>query len=126
MNNYKVTIKETSRGLTPRERVKIKDTSEAIKLDEATKSGEVIITPDFYAILNIHNEKANPQDYENYLIVDKSGTRYITGSPSFWDAFTEIADELTEIGDTEDFQIKVYKMDSKNYKGKQFLTCSLV
>jgi hypothetical protein len=30
------------------------------------------------------------------------------------------------MGDEEQFSIEVYKKDSKNYKGKQFLTCSIV
>lgn len=124
MEGYKVTIKNCSRELTARERVMVKDTSNAIKLDEAANAvGGVDIPVMFYAVLNIHNEKSDDKDYENYLIIDKNGNKFVTGSPSFWSAFMDIADEMEGEGD---FTVNVYKLDSKNYKGKQFLTCSIV
>lgn len=124
MEGYKVTIKHCSRELTARERVMVKDTSNAIKLDEAANAdGGVDIPVLFYAVLNIHNEKSDDKDYENYLIIDKNGNKFVTGSPSFWSAFMDIADEMEGEGD---FTVNVYKLDSKNYKGKQFLTCSIV
>lgn len=124
MNGYSVKIIETSRELTAKERIKLKDTTNAIKLDEATQSGEpIIIYPNMYAILAIHNEKSDNVDYENYVIVDKSGDKYVTGSQSFWTSFIEIAEEMN--GESEEWGIKVYRMPSKNYKGKEFLTCSI-
>ena len=125
MEGYKVSIKEVSRDLTARERIMFKDTSNAVKLDEAIKeNGSLIITVADWAVLNIHNEKADDKDYENYIIRANDGTKYVTGSPSFWSAFSEIADEMR--GEDEEWAIEIYKMDSKNYKGKQFLTCSIV
>ena len=124
MEGYKVTIKECSRELTARERIMVKDTSNAVKLDEAANViGGVDIPVMFYAVLNIHNEKAEDKDYENYIIISTDGVKYVTGSPSFWTAFKDIADEMAEEGD---FTVNCYKLDSKNYKGKQFLTCSIV
>nr|DAV56661.1 MAG TPA: hypothetical protein [Caudoviricetes sp.] len=38
---------------------------------------------------------------------------------------TEIVDEMSAAGET-DYELEVYRMDSKNYKGKQFITCSIV
>ena len=124
MEGYKVTIKEVSKELTARERIMLKDTSNAVKLDEATKEAPLVITPAAYAILSIHNEKSDNVDYENYLIMDTDGHKYVTGSPSFWTSFKEIWDEMES--ENEEYSIEVYKMDSKNYKGKQFLTCSIV
>lgn len=125
MENYRVTIKETSRELTARERIMLKDTTDATKLDEIVKGGEsATITPEAYAILNIHNEKSDNKDYENYIILTTDGEKYVTGSPSFWSSFMEIWDEMAEAN--EPFSIKVYKRDSKNFKGKQFLTCSIL
>lgn len=125
MEGYKVTIKEVSKELTARERIILKDTSNAVKLDEAV-NGEtpLVITPATYAVLSIHNEKSDNVDYENYIIMDAGGTKYVTGSPSFWASFKEISDEMEN--ESEEYSIEVYKMDSKNYKGKQFLTCSIV
>jgi len=123
MKNYKVEIKESSKELSARERISLKDTTNAIKLDEALAEDSVIITPVDYAILGIHNEKAEDKDYENYIIVDKSGTKYVTGSSSFWSSFIEIYEEMK--GEDEEYSILAYRVESKNYKGKYFLTCSI-
>ena len=69
MTGYSVEIAETSKELSAKERIKIKDTTDAVKLDEATQSGAVIITPAMYAVLNIHNEKSDNVDYNNYIII---------------------------------------------------------
>lgn len=127
MTGYSVKIAEISKEVTAKQRVMLKDTSNAIKLDAVITNNDekVVINPDYYAVLNIHNEKSDTnKDYNNYMIVDKDGTKYITGSPSFWDSFNEIYEEMKDVD--EDYSIEVYKMDSKNYKGKKFLTCSIV
>lgn len=123
--DYNVTIKEVSKELTHKERVQLMDTTSAIRLDKATADGEdVIINPDFYAILAIHNEKSDDKDYENYLIVDKNGVRYVTGSKAFWSTFTDIMDEMEDSG--EEFSIRVFRAPSKNYSGKDFITCEVI
>lgn len=124
MQGYSVSIKETSKTLTAKERIQIKDTTECVKLDEATQENAIIIQPDYYAILAIHNEKSDNVDYENYVIVDKDGTKYVTGSESFFTSFIGIYEEMAQ--EDEEWGIKAYRMPSKNYKGKEFLTCSVV
>lgn len=125
MEGYSVAIRECSTELTARERIKLKDTTNAIKLDEAA-SGEtpLVIRPVAYAVLDIHNEKSDNKDYPNYIIMDDEGNKYVTGSESFWTSFKEIFEEMES--ENEAYEIEVYKVDSKNYKGKQFLTCSIV
>lgn len=123
MTGFKVELKEVSTQLTAKQRVAIKDTTDCIKLDQATQEGNVIINPLYYAVLGIHNEKSDNPDYENYVIVDKSGNKYVTGSQSFWSSFMEIYDEMA--GEDEEWGIKVYRVASKNYKGKEFITCSI-
>ena len=123
MTGYSVEIAETSKELSAKERIKIKDTTDAVKLDEATQSGAVIITPAMYAVLNIHNEKSDNVDYNNYIIIDKDGTKYVTGSESFWSSFMNIYEEMD--GEQEEWAIKAYRAPSKNYKGKDFITCSI-
>lgn len=125
MEGFSVKIKETSKELSAREKIRIKDTSNAIKLDEATAGGPVVIAVDMYAVLEIHNEKSDNKDYLNYVIVDQGGNKFVTGSESFWTSFENIVDEMMDAGE-EDFEIEVYRKDSKNYKGKQFITCSIV
>lgn len=125
MVGYSVTIKESSKELTARERIMLKDTTNAIKLDEvAGGDTPFVMTPAAYAILAVHNEKAQDgKDYEQYIILTEDGTKYVTGSSSFWNSFISIWQEM----EGEDaYSIEVYKRDSKNYKGKQFLTCSIV
>lgn len=123
--DYEVKIKSTSKELTARERVMLKDTRNAIKLDEAVGETPLVISPDYYAVLDVHNEKSKEdKDFENYIVVDTDGNKYVTGSTSFFEAFTEIVEEMDGTG--EEYQIEIYKLDSKNYKGKQFITCSIV
>jgi hypothetical protein len=126
MKGYQVEIATASKELSARERIKYKDTSLAVRLDEATEKGtEVIITPVDYVILDVHNEFAkDDKDYKNYIIVDKSGEMYLTGSESFWSSFEDIWDDMS--GENEEYQIKAYRLPSKNYNGKSFLTCSII
>lgn len=123
MNGYSVSIKESSRELTAKQRIALKDTTGAVKLDEATQVEPVIINVDMYAVLDIHNEKSENPDYENYIVVDKDGTKYVTGSSSFWSSFIDIFTEME--GEDEAWTLKVYRVPSKNYKGKDFITCSI-
>lgn len=124
MTGYEVKIVETSKELTPKERIQLKDTTDAIKLDKATQEADVIIDVDFFAELAVHNEKAEDKDYPTYVVVDKSGARYITGSQSFWSAFRNIYDEMVD--SNEAWSLKAYRMPSKNRQGKDFITCSVI
>lgn len=123
MKDYEVKITASSHDLTARERLMYKDTSNAIRLDEATAKGTIVITPVAYAVLEIHNEKGDDKDYNNYVVLDSEGNKYVTGSSSFWKAFEDIWDEMS--GENETFEIEIYRLESKNYKGKQFITCSI-
>jgi hypothetical protein len=125
---YSSKVTYASKELSAREKIKIKDVSACKKLDELTQNGEhIIINVDFYAIVSIHNEKADDTDYNNVVIVDKDGSRYVTGSNSFKRSLDDIMDELIDAGvlDEEDILIDVYTKPSKNYSGKSFITCSL-
>lgn len=124
MEGYSVKIIAQSKELTAKERVMLKDTTNAIALDEATQGSPLVIDPDFYVTLEVHNEKAEDKDYKKHIIVDKAGHRYVTGSESFMSSFIGIMEEMD--GSGEEFQIQAYRMPSKNYKGKEFLTCSIV
>ena len=129
MNGYKATVKECSKELTVKERIMLKDTSNAKSLDVITQEAsfnneKVIINVDYYATLDIHNEKSDNKDYINFIVVDKDGEKYVTGSQSFISSFTDIVDEMLEAGEA-DITIEVYRKESKNYKGKDFITCSI-
>lgn len=124
MTGYSVKIVDSSKELSARERVAVKDTTNAISLDEATKGNPLVIDIDFYVNLDVHNEKSKDKDYKKYIVVDKAGTKYVTGSESFFTSLMEIMEEMD--GSGEAYQIEVYRVPSKNYSGKEFLTCSIV
>lgn len=127
MENYQVTIRETSMQLTAKERIKYKDTSNATKLDSLIDDNEKItIAPVGWIVLDVHNEKGENPDYQQFVIVGENGEKYVTGSKSFWSAFINIWNEMKSESESEDFEIEVYKLDSKNYKGKKFMTCSII
>lgn len=124
---YSVKVTDASRELTAKERIILKDTTDAVRLDTATQEGAVLIEVALWAELDIHNEHSDDVDYKNYLIVDKDGQKYITGSESFWATFRDIYDDASELDEQgEKWALKVYRQPSKNRPGKDFITCSLV
>lgn len=127
MEGYSVKIRETSKELSAKERIALKDTSNAISIDEVTATeGSIVIQYDFHVILDVHNEKSDNKDYTKIVVMDKGGTKYVTGSESFRTALTDIVDEMVDAGEGDNITIQVYRKDSKNYKGKQFITASIV
>lgn len=123
MEGYSVKIIEASKELTPLERVRLKDTSDCKQLDSIEPDQELIISVKSFAVLEIHNEKSDNKDYNNYIIESSDGEKYVTGSESFWTTFKDIYNELADV---EGWGLKIYKMPSKNYNNKYFITCSAV
>lgn len=124
MEGYATRIIEASKELSKKETVMLKDTSDCIKLDEALKDGAITFKPEYYAVVEVHNEKSDNKDYHVYVIADDLGNKYVTGSESFFTSFKDIYNEM--YGSDEDWMLKVYKLDSKNYNGRQFITCSII
>ena len=130
MKGYTSTVREVSKDITVKEKIMLKDTSNAKSIDILTQEAsfnneKVLIDVDYYAILDIHNEKSDNKDYINFILVDKSGNKYVTGSESFITTFTDIYNEMKGAGE-ENITIEIYRKESKNYKGKDFITCSIV
>lgn len=127
---YKAEVRYASKELTAKEKIAIKDTSSANRLDEATDNGaELAITVDWFAQIDVHNEKSDNKDYKKIVLVDTDGERYVTGSEHFTNTFLDIYEELCDSSEAENlepFSIVVKQRESKNYKGKTFLTCELV
>lgn len=126
MTGYSVKIREASKELTKKQRVMIKDTSDAIRLDSEVNGDGLLIKPDYFVVLDVHNENSENVDYVNYIIVDTDGKKYLTSSEAFWSTFSDIWDEMTADDFDEEWELKCYKLNSKKYTGKQFLTCSVV
>ena len=95
MEGYTVKIEESSEELKGKQRIIMKDTSDALKLDEATEGGNsIVIKVEKWAILKVHNEKSDDKEYENYIIVDSEGHKFVTGSQSFWSSFINIYEDV--------------------------------
>lgn len=127
MKGYSVEIKSASKELSTKERIMYKDTSECIKLDDVLgEDNFILIKPVDYVVLQVHNEKSSNKDYTTIVLITETGERYITGSESFIESFENVWDDITDLqADGEDYQLKLYKKESKNYKGKFFITCSV-
>lgn len=125
MTGYEVKIIESSNELSARERISLKNFDEMIPLDDAVnaETPRLMIDVSGYVVASVHNEKSDNVDYNKFIIIDKDGQRYITGSNPFFSSFKEIWDEMD--GENEDWGITVYKRESNNYKGKEFLTCTI-
>ena len=128
MTGYNVTITECSKELTAKEKIALKDYSNATQLDaELDNIDSIVITPSYYALLDVHNEHSKQdKDYKKILIVDTAGNKFVTGSQSFFTAFKEIFDLMANEAPGEEYSIEVYKKPSKNYSGKSFISCSIV
>lgn len=127
MQNYSVKVVETSKELTKKETVMFKDLSDAVNLSDFIDEhgGPVMINVETWVELAIHNERAKEgqdKDYTNYVVVDKDGTRYYTGSESFWSSFNDIWCDMSD--STEEWSLKVYKKQSNGKK--DFITCSVM
>ena len=128
-SNYTATITDSSRELSPKEKVMFKDLGNAESMIDFAKAcieqgGKATIDVADYAVISIHNEATDDVDYTNYLLVDKNGNKYYTGSQSFWNSFINIYNEMKD--SDEEWGIELNLLPSKNYKGKEILTCSLV
>ena len=127
--NYSATIIDSSRELSPKERVMYKDLANAHKMNDFAKEAiaagvKPVITIKDYAVIAIHNEASDDVDYNNYLVVDDKGEKYYTGSESFWSKFLDIYKEMSTVD--EEWAIELNLVPSKKYAGKEALTCSLV
>lgn len=123
--NYTCKIIGSNGEFDAYERVMCKDLGDAIPLDDATQQGQVVIEYEKHLILGIHNEKSEDKDYEKCVVIDSEGRKFVCGSGTFRRELENIVSELSDAGIISGFNIKVYRKASNNYKGKDFITCSL-
>lgn len=128
--DYSTKIVSTSRELTVKEKITLKDFNDCVGLDTVvTNEQDFIIDPDAIVEVQVHNERAkDDKDYTTIVILDKDGTKYSTSSNSLRDSISDIMDELADLeeADRADLKIKIFKKPSKNYSGKYFLTATVV
>ena len=128
-SNYTAAITESSREFSAKERVMFKDLGNAESMIDFAKAAaennaKATIDVADFAVISIHNEATEDVDYTNYLLIDKNGNKYYTGSQSFWNSFMNIYNEMKD--GNEEWGIELNLLPSKNYKGKEILTCSLI
>lgn len=129
-SNYSAEIVEASRELTARERVMFKDTQNAISMNDfaeqaKAEGGKAIIENiEDYVRIRVHNDKSEDKEYDNFIIITLNGDKYVTGSQAFWNSFKNIYDEMHD--QLETWSIQLNLIPSKNFKGKNVLTCSLI
>lgn len=126
--DYESKVIYVSKEVSAKERIMLKDVSDCESLDSLTDDGQAImLNPDYYAQIEIHNEKSDNKDYTVTVVVDKDGTRYKTGSESFVRTMVDMLSDAKELeASGEPWSLKVYKKTSKNRSGKGFITCSIV
>ena len=128
--DYNTKIVSSSRELTAKERITLKDFNDCIGLDTVTNETDgIILDPEVIVEVQVHNERAkDDKDYSTIIILDKNGTKYSTSSNSLRDSIGDIMDELASLTDDEreGLKIKVFKKPSKNYSGKFFLTATVI
>lgn len=125
MTGYSAKVVNSSKELSAVEKIALKDTGDCERLDALTSDGTVTIELDYYAEIAIHNEKSKDKDYSQIVVVAKDGTRFVTGSESFKTSLEDIYEEMYDAGEADNIVLKVYRVESKNYAGKQFIKCSL-
>ena len=125
---YSVEIVEASRDFSVREKLAMKELGNAVGIDTALdETDSLLIAPADYAVLSIHNDRAKgDKDYKKFVVIDTSGTKYVTGSESFFRNFIDIYETMKVEAPDEDYRIECYKRPSKNYTGKNFISCSMV
>lgn len=124
--DYNVTITDASRELTAREKLKFTDVQNCLSIDTLIdeNGGYLLIKPVDYVALDIHNEHADNSDYSKFVVIDTDGNMYSTGSTAFIESFIQITEAMADSGET-DYEIKCYKVKSKNYNGS-FIKCTIV
>lgn len=122
---FNVVIEKSLKEVTKKEMLQLKDLTDAVRLDQATQEhGSVMINniQNVVKLFLVSDDPKNPQEYGKLVITDTEGNRFVTGSESFARRAWEIADDMAG----EEFGLKVYRRPSKNYPGREFLSCSVI
>lgn len=98
-----------------------------VDINAATENGNSLtLSVAAYAVLEIENDRSKGEKvYQKIMIVDNDGRMYITGSPSFIENFRSVM-EVMDGEDPDSWGLEIFQMESRNYKGKNFITCKVV
>lgn len=123
-DGYNVTIKETTRELTGKEKVALKLMQDTTSIDDMLDGeSSLSIDVDVVALIHVHNEKSDNAEYDVCIIKDKGGNMYKTSSESFISVVFDIIEDMEDVD--EEWTLKVFKKPSNNFKGKFFITATV-
>ena len=113
---YTAHVEESSHTLSPKQALIMCDMSSHSPLADCVKTGEVIpIDVAGYAVISIHNPKAKKEkNYKYFIVEDKDGKTYYTGSNSFVEQFMFFWDVMKD--NMDEFQVEVFCQPSQNYE----------
>lgn len=128
MEGYKAKVVGSWKELSVKEKIAFKETDAFTKLDEVVTPEEpLVINLVNYITVNVENPKSENPTYNQYIVVAEDGEIYVTSSDTFDSSMSDNLDEIDAAGEEiGDWQLKIYKRESKNFKGKYFLTCSII
>lgn len=132
MSDFNSTIVASSKELTTKEKFALSHESNAIALDKALideNSDPIIIDVAMWVQRKIHNDNARMSrpDYEDLILVDKSGLKYSSGSDTLIRNFKDCWEAIEQIRkEGDEAMLQVFKKPSRNNVGKCFITCTIV
>lgn len=124
---YKVEIVSSNRELTKRETVKytmdgnyenLNDLAAGTKLN-VTGFVELFVTNDY-----VNEEAGKNREYKQFLVITDD-VIYKTGSETFIRNFKEIWN-IMQPEDGESVEIEIVLLPSKNFKGQNIISCTIV
>lgn len=127
MKGYKVEIIGGSREFSKLERISFKDTSDVVSIVDACGDDKLEITVVDFVLLHIVNPHSKKEtEYDKFVLITDTGDRFVTGSESFIDTFTDIWFDMQDEPDIVcPVTIQCYIKESRN-NPQGFLTCRLV
>ena len=127
MEGYKAKVVDSWKELSVKEKIAYKETDSFDKLDDIVQpDASLVIGLVNYITIHVENPKAEQAEYNQYVLVADDGNNYVTSSDNFNDSMKSMLDEIKDAGDDiGDWKVKIYKRESKNFKGKYFLTCAI-
>lgn len=122
-----ITFIFSSKELSAKERIQIKDRSDAISISSLVDSaGDSFptIEVDYFTVLSVDFDDEEKENFTTLVIRDKNGSKYTTSSTAFRNSFMNIYEELAKDG-VDEFVVECYKSPCTNRVGNYY-ACRLV
>ncbi len=110
-NGFRVSIRNSTKDLDAKTRVRLMYSPSDIKLNELEEGTKLDISD--YAVLDVHNEFANNKDYTVYKYILVNGDICETSSDTFHGRIVNYYEELVERGEFNSVEVKLGRQQSK-------------